>query len=181
MERGVNVHYAEEIKKNVSIPVSTIGALNEPEMMEDIIVSGKADAIVMARALLADPFLPKKAFIGKDEEIVRCYRCYTCMAERMITGLRVCALNPVIGNEYEANFIHPTVKPKKVLIAGGGPGGMQAAITAAERGHNVILCEKGDELGGALKAVRGIPLRRIYIGSLPQKPFLWKKQVLMCE
>ena len=175
MERGVNVHYAEEIKKHVSIPVSTIGALNEPDMMEDIIVFGKADAVVMARALLADPFLPKKAFVGKDQEIVRCYRCYTCMAERMMTGLRICALNPVIGSEYEASFIHPTVRPKNVLIAGGGPGGMQAAITAAERGHNTILCEKSDELGGALKAVRGISFKKDLYQFIATKAILMEK------
>ena len=155
MDRGVNVHYAEEMKKHVNIPVSTIGALNEPEMMEDIITSGKADAVVMARALLADPYLPKKALMGRDDEIVRCYRCYACMAERMITGLRICALNPVIGSEYETNFIKNTTRPKKVLVAGGGPGGMQAATTAAERGHHVILCEKTEKLGGALNAVKG--------------------------
>ncbi|MBN1833671.1 MAG: FAD-dependent oxidoreductase [Deltaproteobacteria bacterium] len=175
MERGVNVHYAEEMKRNVSIPVSTIGALNEPEMMEDIIVSGKADAVVMARALLADPYLPKKAFAGKDQEIVRCYRCYTCMAERMTTGLRICALNPVIGSEYEASFVHPTVRPKNVLIAGGGPGGMQAAITAAERGHNTILCEKTDELGGALKAVRRISFKKDLFQFIATKTILMKK------
>ena len=92
MKRGANVHYAEEMKKHVNIPVSTIGALNEPEMMESIIASGRADAVVMARALLADPYLPKKALTGRDDEIVRCYRCYACMAERMTTGLRICAL-----------------------------------------------------------------------------------------
>ena len=160
MERGVNVHYAAEIKKSIAIPVSTIGALNEPEMMENIIATGKADAVVMARALLADPYLPKKAFMGKDEEIVRCYRCFVCMGERITTGLRICALNPVIGSEYEVRFIHSTVKPKNLLIAGGGPGGMQAAITASERGHHVILCEKTGELGGALKAVKGVPFKK---------------------
>jgi 2,4-dienoyl-CoA reductase-like NADH-dependent reductase (Old Yellow Enzyme family)/thioredoxin reductase len=175
MERGINVHYAEEIKKNVSIPVSTIGALNEPEMMEEIIVSGKADAVVMARALLADPFLPKKAFMGRDEEIVRCSRCYTCMGERMTTGLRICSLNPVIGSEYEASFIHPTVKQKSVLVAGGGPGGMQAAITAAERGHHVILCEKSDELGGALKAVRDISFKNDLYQFIATKTLLMKR------
>jgi 2,4-dienoyl-CoA reductase-like NADH-dependent reductase (Old Yellow Enzyme family)/thioredoxin reductase len=175
MERGVNVHYAERIKKNVSVPVSTIGALNEPEMMENILASGKTDAVAMARALLADPFLPKKAFLGQDDEIVRCSRCYTCMGERMMTGLRICALNPVIGSEYEANFIHPTVQPKNVLIAGGGPGGMQAAITAAERGHDVILCEKSDELGGALKAVRGIPFKKDLYRFIATKTLLMKK------
>jgi 2,4-dienoyl-CoA reductase-like NADH-dependent reductase (Old Yellow Enzyme family)/thioredoxin reductase len=155
MERGANVHYAEEMKRHVNIPVSTIGALNEPAMLEDIIIKGRADAVVMARALLADPYLPKKAYLGKDDEIVRCYRCYACMAERMTTGLRICSLNPVIGSEYETGFIKNTVRPKTVLVAGGGPGGMQAALTAAERGHNVILCEKGDKLGGALNGVKG--------------------------
>ncbi|MCL2402430.1 MAG: NADH:flavin oxidoreductase, partial [Oscillospiraceae bacterium] len=69
--RGVNVHYAAEIKKHVDIPVSTIGALNEPDMLEEIIAEGKADAVVMARALLADPYLPRKAMEGRDDEIVR--------------------------------------------------------------------------------------------------------------
>ncbi|MBN1904240.1 MAG: FAD-dependent oxidoreductase [Deltaproteobacteria bacterium] len=159
MERGVNVHYAEEMKRHIDIPVSTIGALNEPAMLEDIIVKCRADAVVMARALLADPYLPKKAYMGKDDEIVRCYRCYACMAERMTTGLRICALNPVIGSEYETAFIKNTSMPKTVLVAGGGPGGMQAALTAAERGHNVILYEKGDKLGGALNCVKGAPFK----------------------
>ena len=157
--RGVNVHYAEEIKKHVKTPVSTIGALNEPDMLEDIIASGRADAVVMGRALLADPYLPRKAFQGREDGIVRCCRCFTCMAERMLTGLRVCALNPVIGHEYEHNFAPPNTKPKKVLIVGGGPGGIQCAVTAAERGHEVTLCEKTDSLGGALKADSCIPFK----------------------
>ena len=158
-ERGVNVHYAEEMKKYVKIPVSTIGALNEPQMLEEIISTGRADAVVMGRALLADPYLPRKAFEGRDDEIVRCCRCFTCMAERLVTGLRICALNPVIGHEYEHNYAPAPVKTKKVLIAGGGPGGMQCSLTAAERGHEVILCEKTDSLGGALKSERGIPFK----------------------
>jgi 2,4-dienoyl-CoA reductase-like NADH-dependent reductase (Old Yellow Enzyme family)/thioredoxin reductase len=175
MERGVNVHYAEEIKKSVGIRVSTIGALNEPEMMEDIIATGKADAVVMARALLADPYLPRKAFMGKEEEIVRCYRCFVCMGERITTGLRICALNPVIGSEYDTKFIHSTVKPKNVLIAGGGPGGMQAAITAAERGHHVILCEKTGELGGTLKAVKIVPFKQDLFKFIATKSLLMEK------
>ena len=157
--RGVNVRYAEEIKKHVKIPVSTIGALNEPDMLEDIIKSGRADAVVMGRALLADPYLPRKAQSGREDEIVRCCRCFTCMAERIITGLRICALNPVIGHELEHSFAPPPTSPKKVLIAGGGPGGMQCAVTAADRGHEVILCEKTQELGGALKAERGVSFK----------------------
>ena len=158
-ERGANVRYAEEIRKHVNVPVSTIGALNEPQMLEDIIASGRADAVVMARALLADPYLPRKALEGRDDEIVRCCRCFTCMAERLLTGLRICALNPVIGSEYEHNFAPPPTRTKKVLVAGGGPGGMQCAITAAERGHQVILCEKAPLLGGALNGERGIAFK----------------------
>lgn len=175
MERGVNVHYAEAIKKHVNIPVSAIGALNEPEMMEDIISSGKADAVEMARALLADPYLPKKAFMGRDDEIVRCYRCYVCMAERMTTGLRICAVNPVIGSEYETNNIKSTVRPKNVLIAGGGPGGMQAAITAAELGHSVTLCEKSGKLGGALNSVKGVPFKEDLYRFIAVKTLLMEK------
>lgn len=160
MDRGVNVHYAETIKKHITkIPIATIGGLNEPEMLEDIIASGRADAVVMGRALLADPYLPNKAREGRDDEIVRCYRCFTCMAERIITGLRVCAVNPVIGSEYEHNFMPSRTEAKKVLIAGGGPAGMQCAITAAERGHEVTLCEKSGALGGALKAERSVPFK----------------------
>ena len=169
MARGVNVHFAEALKKYVRIPVSTIGALNEPQMMDEIISSGKADAVVMARALLADPFLPKKAYMNRDDEIIRCCRCFTCMAERLTTGLRICALNPVIGNEYELSFSYALTTPKKVLVAGGGPGGMQAALTAAERGHTVILCEKSDELGGALKAERGISFKKDLYGFIGTK------------
>ena len=134
MPRGVNVHYAAEIIKHVKIPVATIGALNEPSMMDEIISDGKADVVVMARALLADPYLPKKAWTGRDDEIVRCCRCFTCMAERLTTGLRICALNPVIGNEYELSFASPATAPKKVLVAGGGPGGMQAALDGGRAG-----------------------------------------------
>ncbi|MBN2040198.1 MAG: FAD-dependent oxidoreductase [Spirochaetes bacterium] len=175
MERGVNVHYAEEIKKNISIPVAAIGALNEPQMMDDIISSGRADVVVMGRALLADPYLPRKAFMNRDEEIVRCCRCFTCMAERMTTGLRICSLNPVIGSEYESAFVSAAVKPKKVLVAGGGPGGIQAAITASERGHNVILCEKTGELGGALKGVRGISFKEDLYRYIATKALLMEK------
>jgi 2,4-dienoyl-CoA reductase-like NADH-dependent reductase (Old Yellow Enzyme family)/thioredoxin reductase len=164
MERGCNVHLAAEIKKHVRIPVACIGALNEPAQMEEIIAAGRADVIEMARALLADPFLPRKVMTGRDEEIVRCIRCFTCLAERVHTQTRICSVNPVIGREYESRFALPASKPKKVLVAGGGPGGMKAAVTAAERGHRVILCEKSGELGGALKFAKFIPFKKDLYG-----------------
>lgn len=158
-EHGRNVFLAAEIKKHVSKPVATIGALNDPEMMEDIIKSGKADIVYMARALLADPYLPSKVWANQPEKIVRCLRCFTCMAERAATSTRRCTVNPLIGREIEGDEIVPAPVKKKVVIAGAGPGGLYAAYTAARRGHQVILMEKEDEAGGILKGEQAIPFK----------------------
>ena len=157
-EHGCNVYLAAEIKKHVKIPVATIGGLNDPTQMEEIIASGKADIVYMGRALLADPYLPQKVHANADERIVHCLRCFTCMAERAVTATRRCTVNPVIGREYE-NGIQPSPVRKKVLVAGGGPGGLYAAYTAAARGHQVILCEKADALGGILRSEQAIPFK----------------------
>lgn len=156
---GNNVYLAAEIKKHVHKPVATIGALNDPAQMEEIIASGKADVVEMARALLADPFLPNKVMAGQEDEIVRCLRCFTCMAERPTTGTRRCTVNPLIGRECEGAEVLPAARKKKVVVAGGGVGGMKAAITAAQRGHQVILLEKTDELGGILKSEQALPFK----------------------
>ena len=158
-EHGCNVYLAAEIKKHVSVPVATIGGLNDPEQMEEIIASGKADIVYMARALLADPFLPRKVMKNKEDQIVKCLRCFTCMAERAMTSTRRCTVNPLIGREIEGCEVHPAPEKKKVLIAGGGPGGLYAAYTAARRGHQVILCEKESEIGGILKSEQAIPFK----------------------
>lgn len=157
---GCNVYLAAEIKKHVSVPVATIGALNSPEQMEEIIASGQADIVYMARALLADPYLPRKVTENRDEEIVHCLRCFTCMAERAATSTRRCTVNPLIGRELEGVEVQPAPAKKKVLVAGGGPGGLYAAYTAAKRGHRVILCEKSDALGGILKSEQAIPFKK---------------------
>ena len=156
---GNNVYLAAEIKKHVHKPVATIGALNDPAQMEEIIASGRADVVEMARALLADPFLPNKVMAGQEDEIVRCLRCFTCMAERPTTGTRRCTVNPLIGRECEGTDVLPAARKKKVVVAGGGVGGMKAAITAAQRGHQVILLEKTDELGGILKSEQALPFK----------------------
>ena len=158
-EHGVNVHLAAEIKKHVSKPVATVGALNDPAHLEQIIAEGKADVVYMGRALLADPFLPNKVMRGKEDTIVRCLRCYTCMAERPTTGTRRCAVNPMIGREIEGMEVTPAYKSKKVLVVGAGVAGLKAAITAAQRGHKVVLCEKSDKVGGILKSEQAIPFK----------------------
>ncbi|MGB4963116.1 MAG: FAD-dependent oxidoreductase, partial [Fusicatenibacter saccharivorans] len=159
-DHGCNVYLAAEIKKHVSIPVATIGGLNDPAQMEEIIASGKADVVYMARALLADPFLPRKVMENRSEDIVHCLRCFTCMAERAATGTRRCTVNPLIGREMEGDEVQPALVKKKVLIAGGGPGGLYAAWTAARRGHSVVLCEKEVALGGILKSEIALPFKR---------------------
>lgn len=158
-EHGCNVYLAAEIKKHVSVPVATIGGLNDPHQMEEIIASGKADVVYMARALLADPFLPRKVVENREDEIVKCLRCFTCMAERAATATRRCTVNPLIGREMEGTDILPAVKKKKVLVAGGGPGGLYAAYTAARKGHHVILCEKEAEVGGILKSEQALSFK----------------------
>ena len=159
-DHGRNVYLAAEIKKHVSVPVATLGGLTDPEQMEEIIASGQADIVEMGRQLLADPFLPQKVMENRDEEIVHCMRCFVCMSERAATSTRRCAVNPIIGREDEGMEIIPAPVKKRVLIAGGGPGGLYAAYTAARRGHDVLLCEKEDCVGGILKSEEVLPFKQ---------------------
>ena len=157
---GVNVKYAAEIKKHVDIPVATVGALTDPAMMEEIIASGQADIVELGRQSLADPDLPNKARAGQDEEIDKCMRCSACFGSGGSTRIFQCAINPVIGHELEyRNMPLPAIQ-KKVLVAGGGVGGMEAAITAAKRGHTVILCEKTGRLGGTLRCEEHVSFKK---------------------
>ena len=158
-EHGRNVYLAAEIKKHVNKPVATIGGLTDPEMMEDIVASGKADIVYMARQLLADPETPQKIAEGRDDEIVHCLRCFTCMAERAATSTRRCTVNPLIGREMDGTEVQPAPQKKKVLVVGAGPGGLYAAYTAARRGHQVVLCEKEEVCGGILKSEQAIPFK----------------------
>jgi 2,4-dienoyl-CoA reductase-like NADH-dependent reductase (Old Yellow Enzyme family)/thioredoxin reductase len=156
LPRGCNVYLAEAIKKAVKTPVATVGSLNDPAHMEEILESGKADMVTLGRALLADPYLPEKVRKGNEEDITPCIRCNYCISQNFTPyvkyprGVASCVVNPIIGREYESRFVQVSGGKKKVMVVGGGPGGMQAAITAADRGHEVILCEKGKRLGGTL-------------------------------
>lgn len=152
LPHGVNVKYAAEIKKHVKTPVVTVGSISDPEMAEDILASGRADIVAMARALIADPHFPNKARTGRADEIIPCMRCLDCLTG-MHTGQHFqCAANVWTGREFRMrNYVQPTQRKRKVLVVGGGPGGLKAAITAAERGHGVTLAERTDSLGGLLK------------------------------
>ena len=157
LEHGCNVYLAEGVKKSVRTPVACIGGISDVEQMEEIIAAGKADVVALARALVADPDLPKKAAAGRVQEIRPCLRCLCCL-DSLVAGNMVCTVNPLVGSEFENKFMaRPPAGRKRVLIAGGGPAGMQAAITASERGHQVILCEKSSALGGVLKTIEDVP------------------------
>lgn len=151
LPQGCNVYLAEAVKKAVNKPVSCVGAISDPDKMVEILENGQADLIALGRALVADPDLPNKLKAGKTDEIRRCLRCYSCQGQMMKTRNILCTVNPVIGQEYDAKYRLPAAHKHKVAVIGGGPGGMQAAITCAERGHEVALYEKTDSLGGALK------------------------------
>lgn len=155
-----NIGYAAAIKKHVGTPVASVGAHCDPELLEEIIASGQADVVEIARAIMADTDLVNKARAGKPEEIRPCLRCLSCFSNLLTNGQIRCAVNPVIGRELEYRHAQPPAKKKTVLIAGGGVGGMQAALTASKAGHKVILCEKRDRLGGVLTCEEAVPFKK---------------------
>ena len=157
---GCNVLYAAEIKKHVKCAVATVGALGDPDLMEEIVASGKADVVEIARGLIADPDIPRKIRTGRVSEINTCMRCLDCFSNLHNTGQLYCAINPETGREAEMNLAIPPSVKKKVLIAGGGVAGMQAALTCSERGHDVILCEKSGRLGGTLRCEENVPFKQ---------------------
>jgi 2,4-dienoyl-CoA reductase-like NADH-dependent reductase (Old Yellow Enzyme family)/thioredoxin reductase len=151
---GFLLHSAEQIKKSVSIPVIAVGRINHPLLAEDAIESGKADLIAWGRSSLADPELPNKIAAGRLEEIAPCISCSQgCIRNFPVPGKPLstlgvtCLVNPFCGYETEMQ-ITPARQPKKVVVVGGGPAGLEAAWVAAARGHRVTLYEKNKVAGG---------------------------------
>ena len=158
---GCNVDLAEAVKKQVNLPVITVGGINTPEHAEQILADGKADIIGMGRQLICDPEFPNKARRGLREDIIPCMRCNSCIAP-LVPGGNFhfgCAANPRIGRDRMLQRIQEPEASRRVVVVGGGPGGMMAAITAAERGHKVTLLEKSGALGGLLKTIDQEPAK----------------------
>lgn len=153
------VYLAQGIKSVVSVPVLASNRINDPHVAEDILHNGEADLITFARGLLADPDLPNKAQQGKSHLIYHCIACNQgCFDNIFSFRPATCLINPRVGREAELQSASAP-EAKKVLVIGGGPAGMKAACTAAERGHKVMLIERQGRLGGQMLLSRRIPGR----------------------
>ena len=160
-EPGLNVAHAAAFKEALgdNVAVSVVGGISTLEQAEAILREGKADIVAMAKALMADDRMIVKGERGLEADITPCMRCMFCLRNVGGAHLRGCAVNPRLGWEYRYPRYLPMRKKKKVLIAGGGPGGMEAARILAERGHEVILCEKEGALGGRLPEASSLWLK----------------------
>ncbi|MEE8352830.1 MAG: FAD-dependent oxidoreductase [Dehalococcoidales bacterium] len=146
---GTLVSFAHTVKRSVGVPVLAVGRFRTPEVAERVLESGRADMVAIGRQLIADPYWPEKATNGRAEDIAPCISCNNCF-NPIRTGERLrCSVNAAAGREAET-IAEAATTPRRVMVVGGGPGGMEAARVAASRGHDVTLYERQRQLGGQL-------------------------------
>lgn len=153
---GCNLDLAEAIKAKVNVPVVAVGGFNHPQQIEDAIAAGQCDLVALGRQIMADPQFVNKTAQGRVDEIAPCLRCscFNPLASDPKKRVKVepfqCTVNPYSMRELRMQWAPPVRRHQDVLVVGGGPGGLYAAITAAERGHRVTLLERAERLGGVL-------------------------------
>ncbi len=159
LPQGLYVEHASAIKEAIGsrVPVLVVGRIKDPKMAEDILAHGKADMVVMGRALLADPEIPLKVIEGRPQEIRPCIGCNRGCVDKLLADQDIACLgNALTGREWKYDLDRKASVPKRVLVIGAGPSGLECARVAALRGHNVFLHEKGRELGGQMN-IAAIP------------------------
>ncbi|MGD9411399.1 MAG: FAD-dependent oxidoreductase [Desulfobacterales bacterium] len=158
---GNLTHLSAAIKEAVSLPVITVGRINDPVMAEKILADGLADLVGMTRAALCDPDFPRKAREGRLDDIRHCIACNQGCFKRIFKAQPItCIQNPAAGKERELGPLHKATVARKVVVVGGGPAGLETARIAAERGHQVVLLEKDTSLGGQIRLASQAPGRQ---------------------
>jgi mycofactocin system FadH/OYE family oxidoreductase 2 len=164
---GLFNHYAASIKEVVGVPVLAAARIIDPAMAEEVLRRGTADLVGMTRALIADPDLPAKTLAGRREDVRFCTGANEGCIGRLYQGLAIrCVQNPLVGHEAELAVVEPARVRRRIVVAGGGPAGMEAARLAAERGHRVTLFERSDTLGGQVRVAAMAPGRAEYGRSI---------------
>jgi 2,4-dienoyl-CoA reductase-like NADH-dependent reductase (Old Yellow Enzyme family) len=163
---GVFAHLAAAIRKVVDVPVIAGGRIVDPVQADRLLVEGQADLCIMNRSLIADPHMPNKARAGQLDDIRQCMGYNEGCIDRIYTGRGVtCVQNPVIGREEKWADLPPAGTRRTVVVAGGGPAGLEAARVAAARGHRVILFEREPEPGGQTLIAKRAPGRQDFDGA----------------
>lgn len=164
-ETAYTAPFAAAIKTRVSIPVFVAGRVNQPQIAEQVLKNGQADMCGMTRALISDPDMPLKAHAGQLDHIRACVACNQACIGHMLDGLPIsCIQRPETGRELEFASITPATTRRHIMVVGGGPGGMKAAIVAAKRGHQVVLYEATSRLGGQVNLAQMLPGRAEFGG-----------------
>ena len=167
VKTGYVAPQAGSLRAAVGLPVFVAGRINQPQIAEQILASGLADMCGMTRALISDPEMPNKAQAGRTDDIRACIACnQACIGHYHMGYALSCIQNPMTGREAKLGTPAPARPGKRVLVAGGGPAGMKAAVVAAERGHSVVLCEAGRRLGGQALLAQLLPERAEFGGLI---------------
>lgn len=182
---GYQMESAREIKSVLrSTPVVAVGRIKTPEMADGIIRDGIADMVAMTRATICDPFLPSKAMEGREREIIPCNGCNQACVQRTANQQPItCILNPSAGREEELgpDTVKPAERKKKVVVVGGGVAGCEAGLVCAMRGHDVVLIEKSDKLGGQVKLITKVPFREEFGEIIDYYQHMLKKWEVQIE